>query len=258
MLGALASRESWMYKSVFDGADFARSKVGKEFLNWLMLEYINEHCTLKGELDLEAFVYSCVQVRKCNEPTHKLPIKLRDKYEIGLFVTSPGNCFNSNYILFNQEQLEFWDGGGISTWDIPFLVCPSRDREGHINEIGFRVLDTARVLNAFKWLFLRGGQATYGLQNLAGRSAVLVEGCFDQIAFAESGVPNVVGLGSVFFNEGHRLYLGDLDQTFCLDQDRFGIAQRKEHTKYCFFAPEAKDPFDAWSSSGYVKLVCLE
>lgn len=258
MIEALSSREAWTYKAVFDGYDFSKSVVGGEMLNRLMVEYCLSHCVQTVEFDLEQFVADCVSERRKSEPEHRVPQNLRDKYELGKFITSPDSCFDNPYILFNKEKLSFWDGDGLSTWGIEFLVCPSRDSEGNINEIGFRISDTQRVLNAFKWLFLKGAQATYGLHNVSGDSVVLVEGCFDQLALAESGVQNVVGLGSVYYNNEHRKYLDAYKKTWCTDQDAFGLASRNDKESYCFFAPDGKDPFDAWLSSGSVRLVSVE
>ena len=99
---------------------------------------------------------------------------------------------------FNEPELTFWSNTGTDLWGLQFLVVPSRDRNGEINEIGFRLLNQEKVKEAFKWLFPYGQQATFGLHLCdTDEQLLLVEGFQDMIAFRESGYNNVVGLGSV-------------------------------------------------------------
>ena len=76
------------------------------------------------------------------------------------------------------------------------------------------------------------------------------------VALRESGY-NAVGLGSAVLMPEHFDKLGQ-EVLFCGDMDNFGMFYRQEQTesiKYCFFAPEGKDPYDAFLKNGYVKIV---
>lgn len=253
MLGAYTA-EGWPYKLACDGLDLSRSKVGEQVLNHIALEYIEQHGTVGPDFDAETFIRDCVSDRRANEPEHKLNIYLRDKYEVGQFVVAAEGR-GDRYALFNSEELRTWEATGVNLLGLRFLVVPSRDQDGRINEIGLRLLDTSLVYDAFKWLFPFGQQATFGLDKCDGRPIVCVEGAFDQIAFAESGVQNVVGLGSIFLTKGHQKYLAGRQLTMCLDQDRFGLSQRANYASYCFYRPEGKDPFDVFLQHGRVELV---
>ena len=257
MLNAYADPVAFRYKVTFDGLDYCKSALGEEFANPALVNWCNKHNLVTDMSWAESFVRSCVMDRRRREPLHPLTIAHRDEWEIGLYTTSLFNCWDNDYVLFNRYALELWDTE-INPWDIPFLVCPSRDRDGIINEIGFRVLDTERVKEAFKWLFCCGQQATYGLHRTQTKQLTMVEGCFDSIAFHASGDTEVVGLGSVRMTEGHTRQLAGYELSECWDQDTFGIAQRDKSTlPYKFFAPAGKDPFEAYCKNGSVKLISV-
>lgn len=250
------------YKLACDGFDLSRTAFGKRILNPIAVDYVKKHCIVDSIPNIEDFAEDCIKARRRSEPEHPLPISLRDKYEVGYFVTSPDNCFDSDYILFNQEQLDFWSEDKTDLYGLKFLVCVSRNWEGAINALGFRIFDTKRVHNAFKWLFPLGQRATFGLHLCdPKKQLILCEGAWDAYAFLESGVKNIVGLGAVKPTALHRKELGAQHLTRsirCQDMDRYGMQMRQSKTKYCFYAPEGKDPFDAWLEHGNVDLVYLE
>lgn len=255
MKGAI-TKEGWPYKLACDGFDLLNSKLGEETLNDIAVSYVKEHCVVSTFSDAESFVFDCICNRRRKEFEHPLRVDLRDKYEVGVFRTSKEYCIDNKYILFNQTQLEEWDTTGVHLWDLEFLVIPSRDSTGKINEIGFRLLNTSLVHDAFKWLFMFGQQATFGLQLCdMSKPIIAVEGAFDWIALAESGYKNIIGLGSAFISQRQKEYVKGKELVMCLDQDSFGLSQRVKYNKYCFFKPDAKDPFEAFCNYGRVDLI---
>lgn len=256
MITAYSDEFSFAYKAAFDGLDLLKSVAGQELVNPLLANWIRSHHGITDLTFAEEFVRTCVDNRRKGEPDPPVPIGIRDKYEIGLFTTSLDNCFDHPYFLFNRDALLTWECEDTKVLNQTFLVRPSRDRNGVINELGFRILDTATVRSAFKWTFMCGQRATYGLEACTSENITVVEGAWDQIAFAESGVRNVVGLGGVSLSDGHRAELQGYAVTECWDSDHYGIASRGcSGNPYCFFAPGGKDPFDAWVSNGHVALV---
>jgi len=159
----------------------------------------------------------------------------------------------------NYDEPGIWHSEEHPIYGIDLLVIPSRDRCGKINDIGFRVLDTHKVLNAVKWVFMFGQRATFGLNRVNDFSkVVLVEGAMDQVAFEQSGVENTVGIGAVRLTEGHKEELHGCEYGVCWDNDTIGIMERAGHKKVYFFDSDKKDPFDAWIENGTVNLVEVE
>lgn len=246
---------AYQYKLALDGLDFSQSQLGQACLNDLMVSQV-QNVGLIDVSGLQSFIDSCVIERRKAEPTHPLPLAWRDKYQVGLFSLSPDSCFNSPYVLFNRDWLSIWHDDVSPMWGLQFLVVPSYNHDGVLNEIGFRILDTNAVDSAFKWLFANGQQATFGLQNCdTDKPLTLVEGAWDYMALNECGATNVVGLGSVFVTERHHAQLGSRVYRTCFDQDSFGIAQRAGPSSYCFFVPEGKDPFETYLQHGAVRLL---
>lgn len=260
MISAFATSDSFDFKVCFDGLDLLKSNLGKELVNDSLRHEILDHFTAINMDDhqdlLEIIVSECMSQRRRQEPYHLVPVALRDRYEIGVFTTGQNVLADVPYALFDDSWLGLWESGNSkSTRGVKFLVAPSRGIDGRITDIGFRVLNTSEVHDAFKWTFMLGQQATYGLDRVnADQPLVLVEGAWDQLALEQSGVPNVVGLGAVGLTAGHSRILSGLDYAVCWDQDTFGIAQRGSD-KCVFFEPEGKDPFDAWITHGRVGLV---
>jgi DNA primase len=75
------------------------------------------------------------------------------------------------------------------------------------------------------------------------------------LAFRESGYTNAVGLGSAKITEAHLQQLKTDNYIFCQDMDRFGMSQRTDLSRTCFFKPEGKDPYEAWQKHGRVDIV---
>ena len=129
--------DSFDYKLACDGYDLSNQFDG-HLLNELAIKYANKHCKIDCLPNAEEFIASCIHKRQqLNITPRDIPVELCDKYEVGYFETSIESCFNSPYILFNEPELTFWSNTGTDLWGLQFLVVPSRDRNGEINEIGF-------------------------------------------------------------------------------------------------------------------------
>lgn len=251
--------EGYDYKFACDGYDLI-DKFDGNLLNPVGVDYVTRHCKLDNFDHAEDFISECVKRRQDLQLTPRdIPSLLCDKYQVGYFETSVSSCFDSPYILFNKEELDFWKSVDVDLWGLKFMVVPSRDIQGNINDIGFRLLNQDKVKNVFKWLFPLGQQATFGLHLCdINEQLLLVEGFQDMIAFRESGYTNVVGLGSAKITKAHLSQLKTDNYVFCQDMDRFGMTQRTDFSKTCFFSPEGKDPYEAWQKYGRVNVVNIE
>lgn len=247
------------YKLACDGWDLYQKPIG-ELLNLFAVAYVKRHCRIETFNDIEQFVIETTSDREKAPNFRGLSTGLVDKYEVGYFETSVGSCFDSDYILFNKEQLQFWETVGVHLFGLKFMVCPSRNKEGTINEIGFRLLNQEQVNNAFKWLFVFGQQGTFGLHLCdISKKLLLCEGFLDMIAFRESGYSNTVGLGSVTLTKGHEEQLAGYKWIFCQDMDSFGMFSRKDDLdKTCFYYPQGKDPYEVWKDNGWVKVIVID
>ncbi len=251
--------QGYDYKFACDGYDLLH-KFDGTLLNEYGIRYVTRHCKVDSFNNAEEFINKCVETRQqLNLTPREIPSELCYKYQVGYFETSIANCTDSEYILFNKKELDFWHKVGIDLWGLQFMVVPSRDYNGQINDIGFRLLNQDRVADAFKWLFPYGQQATFGL-HLCNKNEplLLVEGFQDMLAFSESGYTNVVGLGSAVITDQHKIQLQTEDYIFCQDMDKFGLSQRTDLTKTCFFTPEGKDPYEAWQKHGKVDILKIE
>lgn len=251
--------EGFDYKLACDGYDLS-TKFDGNLLNKLAIKYANTHCKVEQIPNAETFISSCINKRqKLNLTPRDIPKELCDKYEVGYFETSRNACYDSPYILFNENELNFWSATGTDLWGLQFMVVPSRNYDGDINEIGFRLLNQEKVKNAFKWLFPYGQKATFGLHKCdPSKPLILVEGFQDMLAFTESGYDNVVGLGSVKITDAHKAELKTEDYIFCQDMDSFGMSERTDLSKTCFYIPEGKDPYDVWQTHGKVDILKID
>lgn len=253
MIDAYSSSLAFDMKVCFDGLDFLESPLGEATANpYLAAEIRKRFPKDPSDFDAEAFISSCIASRRRAEPDHAVPTSLRDQYELGIFSTDR-DAPDYPYALFDKDWLSLWGAPSVK-----FIVVPSRDREGKINDIGFRTLDLTQVHNAFKWTFMYGQQATFGLNRATDLQALtLVEGAWDQLAFEQSSVPNTIGLGSPRITNLHKKQLAGTKYCTCWDNDVWGLASRKgQSTK--FFIPDAKDPFEAWIQSGSVRLLDVQ
>ena len=247
------------YKLACDGYDLS-TKFDGSLLNELAVKYAHKHCKIDQLPEAEEFIASCIRKRQQLKLTPRdIPEELCDKYEVGYFETSPESCFDSLYILFNKDELDFWHDVNTDLWGLQFMVVPSRDRSGTINEIGFRILNPEKIKDSFKWLFAYGQQATFGMHLCDIDSPLLlVEGFQDMLAFRESGYNNVVGLGSAKVTEAHKAQLKTDDYIFCQDMDSFGMSERKDLSRTCFYIPEGKDPYEVWQNHGQVDILKID
>ena len=251
--------EGFDYKLACDGYDLS-IKFDGNLLNELAVKYAHKHCKIDELPNAEEFITSCIHKRQeLNLTPRDIPTELCDKYEVGYFETSPESCFDSPYILFNEHELNYWTKADTDLWGLQFLVVPSRDYNGKINEIGFRLLNQERVKESFKWLFPYGQQATFGL-HLCNQNEplLLVEGFQDMLAFRESGYDNVVGLGSVTVTDAHKEQLKTDDYIFCQDMDSYGMRVRTDFSKTCFYVPKGKDPYAVWQEHGQVDILKID
>lgn len=255
--------DGFPYKLCLDGFDLLRLPFFEEVifpsLSELSRQLLTKHTFQNCLPDVEGFVQEAQARRRLNEPNHPLPVHLRDKYEIGLWKVGdfwPGGT----HVVVCPEAVQAWKSLGIDVSDLLVLVAPSRNRFGDINDIGFRIINTASVHDAVKWFWLSGQRATYGLQHSdITQPITLVEGVFDYIALTACGAKNVVGLGAAELSRAHKQQLSGATLRYCFDQDTFGLAQRagQESSELAFFSPEGKDPFDAWITHGFVSLVLV-
>lgn len=254
---------AFRYKLACDGIDLISKPLGSSVIGSYGRKYIEKHCKLKLSKDqLESFIRDCIRDRKfaIDLDYRGLSQELCDKYEIGLFVVSKQHCIQDvDFVLFNEEQLNFWRAAGINLFDLQFMVVPSRDWAGEVNEVGFRILDMKQVHDGFKWLFPIGQQATFGLHKCSkDKKLVLCEGFLDYVAFVESGYTNIVGIGSVEVTDNHLKQLKTDNWSVCFDMDRFGFFNSSkfiDQRRACFYFPQGKDPYEVYRLHGRVDLL---
>ena len=248
--------EQFDFKLACDGYDLI-DKFDGNLIGRFGKNYARKHCKIESLGNVDQFIEQCVKERQKKRLSPRdLPENLCDEYEVGYFVTSPVNCFSSEYILFNFEQLSFWERAKTNLWDLEFMVVPSRGWDGVVNELGFRILNPDKIKHAFKWLFPFGQRATFGLNRcVKGKQLLLCEGFQDMVAFRESDYDNVVGLGSAEVTDLHKQELQTEDYLFCQDMDGFGMLVREGQERMCFYRPEGKDPYEVWQKHGYIELV---
>jgi len=265
MRHAFIDRQAFRYKLAYDGIDLIAKPLTRSIIGLYGQKHVQKHCKLSFSFQQsEDFIKSCITSRKQskNIDFRGLSSKILDKYEVGLFTVSEQNCFENAYVLFNKEQLNFWKSAGVSIFNAQFMVIPSRDWEGKINEIGFRILNPQIVQNSFKWLFPIGQQATFGLHKCSkGQQLVLCEGFLDYVAFNESGYKNIVGLGSIEITPNHMEQLKTANWVVCFDMDGYGLIKSSkfiDQNRACFYSPEGKDPYAVYQKHGKVDLVFIE
>lgn len=133
-----------------------------------------------------------------------------------------------------------------------FMVCPSYDRLGNLNNLVFRFVDPHISQLMCKWLFSHGRQATFGLEKVdPSKPVYIVEGFYDYVAMAEMGYQSV-GLGSAFISDAHWGFLEGLDLRFLLDADETGRKYterlREDGHRVCVLSDEYKDPWEYYQN----------
>lgn len=251
--------QCYLYKLCCDGFDFVTNTQFKFSSEEIL--YANNHTIIKEFEKLPEFYnYVITQSSKLESlyPTH-----LVSKYEMGYFKVELGLNFHPNYILFSDANIKIWEEI-ISIIGLEFLVAFSRGTDGNINGFGMRLLNNDKLLPAFKWLFPMGQHCTFGLHDVIpiNNTIVTVEGFTDYIAFRESGHNNVIGLGSAILEPGHQTILRDFKIIQCPDQDAFGSSLRRtfdvQNTPYCYYIPNAKDPYESYLETGRVDIVHVQ
>lgn len=192
---------------------------------------------------------------------------LIEKY--GVLSFTPEEMFDldlgdlKSYWLFNREEVDHRNyllnmyGLPVSIHQTPFVLVPSRDRDGLINNLALRVVD-GRLSPHCKWMFTHGRQATFGLEKIdPSKEVYIVEGFFDQVAMEQVGY-QAVGLGSPIPSTWHMDFLKGLDLVYCFDQDSVGEVNMKEFGskgKLARMDIVAKDPWDAYQKFGSFELI---
>lgn len=206
----------------------------------------------------------CESARKQVEP--RIPSELWEKYELGIFEVASTTEFEQKWVLLNQANISWWEEHySVTLSGLKFLVVPSRGWDGEINEIGFRVANTDLVHKAFKWLFPYGNKATFGLHRCdRGRELLVVEGFHDYLAMSESGVSQVVGIGSVHILDHHMKVLGN-NIVWCPDMDKGGVYSIRQYKEEdgsrriaLYNGQHGQDPFDVWLATGSVYPIYVE
>lgn len=201
----------------------------------------------------------------------KFPLNLIERY--GIYSYTPVKYGRDElkeinpFYLFNHDRLEYLNyilaAYGISDVDltqVTFLVIPSYDRFGGINNFAFRPVNCSTLEEkVFKWLFSHGRCATFGLHNCTpDKPVTIVEGFFDYVACNEIGITQPVGLGSAFFSDLHLEYLENFKLDILFDSDETGkkynnqldnLNVRKQFT----LDDDYKDPYDWWINTGEIK-----
>ena len=152
----------------------------------------------------------------------------------------------SSLILFSTSSIKFW-------------VCPSFDEKGNCDGIGFRIVDSNSVKNAYKWIVLQGNNIIYGKDSVdINKDCYIVEGFRDFIALKELGY-NVIGLGSVIISKLQEKYINQLKSPILLlDNDNFGLKKSIQYKdKYrvaTLVNSKQKDAYDAWTKEGKINI----
>ena len=148
----------------------------------------------------------------------------------------------------------------INLMDIKFWVCPSYDKDGKCDGIGFRILDTKMVRDAFKWIFMSGNNIIYGKDSVdLNKDCYIVEGFRDYIALKELGY-NVIGLGSVFISDIQKEFISKLkNPIILLDSDSFGLKQtvnlQNQYRVAIMTGETKKDAWETFSAGLPIKIV---
>lgn len=244
-------------KIYFDGHDFLQTDFGQMLVPKDMHPIIDSITYLEELYKPDEFVQYCK-----SEGNYILP-SLMDKYNVGSYKLSQCNhkdnpCRNTDYILFNKFQIQKMFSHKVS--DLDFWVCPAYNEDGHVEDIGFRIKDTSKVNNAFKWLFPRGNNIIYGKNTVnKDEKCYVVEGFRDYVALNESGY-NCIGLGSVFLSDKQKQYINTLKEPILLlDNDKFGRQQALEFSKdyrvATLIGTEEKDAYDAYKKGLTLNIV---
>jgi len=202
------------------------------------------------------------------------PLDMLERYHIGSYRPADfvGYDFGSvsKFYLFDPNRLEYLNYVmqqlklDINLLDTTFLVMPSFDNEGQLNNLAFRVLDPTIESKAFKWLFSHGRQATFGLNRVLDprKPITVIEGYFDYVACKECGMSQPVALGSAFFSPFHLRYLKQLGSPIdvLFDSDTTGKKYTQmlepladQLNRVLVLDPLHKDPWDWWTKEGEVR-----
>lgn len=232
-------------KISFDGYDFIQGELGRLITPTRFDNFITKY-TYAKYTDTKDFIgYCCENYKK--EKINYIPEDLMYKYNVGIYTLK--NCEDKNnpwagrdYVLFNPKRLNSIYGFCNVTPETKFWVCPGT------NGIGFRIINTEEVENAFKWLFMSGNNIIYGNPNKE-ETCYIVEGFRDYVALRESGY-NVIGLGSVDISKTQEEYIKTLkDPILLLDNDSYGLKkslQYKDKYRIATLKSKYKDAYETF------------
>jgi DNA primase len=239
------------------------SKMGLEPVNFKTSSFDVLDFLLKSNMSKEAMEYLITD--------RKFPLELCDKYLIKSFCPSESYIPEAlkNFYLFDLERLEYLSyvleqlNIKVDLTKTHFLIMPSFDHTGQLNNLAFRTLDTTLESQVFKWLFSYGRQSTFGLNHCYDKNKpiTIVEGFFDYVACKEAGVCQPVALGSAFFSDLHLdiFAKAGFKLNVLFDSDETGkkyaqsLSKIYQVDKILVLDDEYKDPYDWWINTGTIK-----
>lgn len=257
-------RDGIFLKILFDGYDFIQSEIGSILVPDRFRESIFEK-TFVAELypEINEFIEYCQENYRKNDLKSYIPKHLMNKYRVGIYQITDcydynNPCKDKKFILFNSQEInncsKKFDLNSIKFW-----VCPSFDAKDNCNGIGFRIVNSKSVKNAFKWIFMQGNNIIYGKDSVdINKDCYIVEGFRDYIALKELGY-NVIGLGSVIISKLQERYINQLKSPILLlDNDNFGLKKSIQYKdKYriaTLINSKQKDAYDAWIKEGKINI----
>lgn len=232
-------------KISFDGYDFIQSELGRLITPTRFDDFITRY-TYAKYTDIDQFIkYCCENYKK--DKINYIPENLMYKYNVGIYTLK--DCEDKNnpwagrdYVLVNPKRLNSIYRYSTTTPETKFWVCPGT------NGIGFRIINTEEVENAFKWLFPSGNNIIYGNPDKE-KPCYIVEGFRDYVALKESGY-NVIGLGSVEISEEQQKFIHTLKEPIImLDNDSYGLKKTlkyKDKYKIAMLKTKYKDAYESY------------
>lgn len=233
-------------KVSFDGYDFINCELGRLLVPTHIDKFIKKY-TYAQYSDMDSFIQYCKNNYKRNKIDY-IPSYLMDKYNVGIYSLQDSEDINNpwrnrDYVLMNPKRLKSIYKFCNVTPQTMFWVCPGT------NGIGFRIMDTTQVENAFKWLFPGGNNIIYGNPDKS-KPCYIVEGFRDYVALNECGY-NVIGLGSVQISQSQKGFIDTLcEPILLLDNDNYGLKKalqyKKDYRIATLVKTTYKDAYDTW------------
>jgi len=239
-------------KTIFDGYDFIQTTIGQNLIPNRMFNQIIKTTYVDKLYDNTSDFIEYCQTKIPKDLCYLTP-NLMNKYKVGYYNTQfaqdkSNPWYGKDYILFNHENIK-QTYSILNIVNIGFWVCPAFDNAQCIG-IGYRVINTKDVMNAFKWIFMSGNNIIYGKEYVKKEEpCYIVEGFRDYVALRESGY-NVIGLGSVIISHIQKQYIDTLrEPILLLDNDSFGLKKTLQYKDQYRIATLCQTPYkDAWDT----------